>query len=159
MDVKSLESELKKIKFEISSYDGKSEALEFLQLLNKRREISEKISRIKWNNLSLNEKILKRKEDLSLTSRYFEKFKEEVEQKYLFKKSYVQLIDNIQVASFNSSLLIVLLKSLNTSMYVDIDNKDFNIPYLIEELEKTKNSQLSEIISAYQQIITFQKPI
>ena len=76
---------------------------------------------------------LRRKEDLVLTSNYFEKFKEEVEKKYSFKKNYVRLVDLIEP---NSSLLIVLLKSLNTSMYVNFSNKDSNIHLIIEELEK-----------------------
>ena len=159
MNIELLESELEILKNKISKYKNKSEALNFLKLLNERREISEKISRIKWEGFSLEERIIKRKEEFLLTTKYFEKFKEEVEQKYLFEKNYVQLVDSIQLSSFHSPLLAVLLKSLNTSIYIDFNNKDSNISFIIEELKKIETSQVLEIISFYEKVITYQKPI
>ena len=103
----------------------------------------------------MEERILRRKEDLALTSNYFKKFKEEVEKKYSFKKNYVRLVDLIEP---NSSLLIILLKSLNTSMYVNFSNKDSNIHFIIEELEKTNTPKSTEIVSLYKQVITSQTP-
>lgn len=153
MELKSLESEVEALKIKIEKFEDKTTALEFLQLLNKRKEILEKISVIKWNRLSLQEKILKRKEDFSLTFKYYEKFEDEVKQKFLYKKNYVRLVDIITFSSFESPLLIILLKSLNTSMYVDLFDKDCNIHFIIEELEKMNNTQLSEVVSCYKQIL------
>ena len=154
-NLSDIEKRLQLVNQKASNIDFTQEFVDTQELLNERRELSEKISRIKWERLSLEERILRRKEDLALTSNYFKKFKEEVEKKYSFKKNYVRLVDLIEP---NSSLLIILLKSLNTSMYVNFSNKDSNIHFIIEELEKTNTPKSTEIVSLYKQVITSQTP-
>jgi hypothetical protein len=152
-----IESQIKIVKEKLSKIEIKQEFFDYLGLMNKKRSLIEKKAKINWSNLSLEEKIIKRKEEFLLTTKYFEKFKEEVEQKYLFEKNYIQLIDNIQLSSFHSPLLVILLESLNTSIYIDFNNKDFNISFIIEELTKIKTSEFLEIISSYEKVITYQK--
>ncbi|MGV6861263.1 MAG: hypothetical protein ACWA41_05800 [Putridiphycobacter sp.] len=149
-NLSDIEKRLQAINKKASNFDFTQEFVDAQELLNERRILSEKISRIKWERLSLEEKILKRKEDLSITFSYFQKFKEEVEKKYLFKKNYVRLVDIIEP---DSPLLDLLLKSLNTSMYVDFSHKDSNTQFIIEKLNQT---QSSEIISLYREVVNYQ---
>ena len=43
-------------------------------------------------------------------------------------------------------------------MYVNFSNKDSNIHFIIEELEKTNTPKSTEIVSLYKQVITSQTP-
>lgn len=85
-EIKILQQELVNIDKDILANDISEKIYDLVSLLNKRVLVNKKIRKIQWDNLTELEKENKRIPDFQVTKLYFEKFKDEISNKYEYKK-------------------------------------------------------------------------
>ena len=122
--ISELEEELLSIDNEIkSNYNLNEETLLLVSLFKKRVLIRDKISLLKWNNLSTSEKIKKRKDDIETSIKFYKKFPEN---KLLTKiekhKAYVELVEEVSMVREQEPVYDLLYNYLNFEYFVNLDN-------------------------------------
>ncbi len=69
--------------------------LEISRLLKRRSDLIRELLQLKWEQKSMLERQQFRKEDLSTTFRYMEKYKDEVKDQWGYKKTYIEMTEQL----------------------------------------------------------------
>lgn len=153
--IETLQQELLKVENDISNKEIANETYELMTLLNRRVALGKKIQRLKWNNLS---DVLKEKErysDFNTTKAYFEKYPDDVSNKYKYKKEYINFLREAKVLATDENpagiLCKVLIFVLNSVEYMNI-NESSCVKSIIEQLKLCAPIEANELINIYQKI-------
>lgn len=152
--IKILETELKTLQKELEDIEIKQECIYYCSLIQKRMLINKELNSIKWSILSNEEKEAKRNEDILLTEKYYNKYKEN-EINLLYKKKYNELLTLLR--NKNHTYFNLLYFFFNTSLYIDITNPYVKI--MVESLSKIENSDFSEFLYKYNELLSLEKNI
>lgn len=152
--IKILETELKTLQKELEDIEIKQECIYYCSLIQKRMLINKELNSIKWSILSNEEKEAKRNEDILLTEKYYNKYKEN-EINLLYKKKYNELLTLLR--NKNHTYFNLLYCFFNTSLYIDITNPYVKI--MVESLSKIENSDFSEFLYKYNELLSLEKNI
>lgn len=152
--IKILETELKTLQKELEDIEIKQECIYYCSLIQKRMLINKELNSIKWSILSNEEKEAKRNEDILLTEKYYNKYKEN-EINLLYKKKYNELLTLLR--NKNHTYFNLLYCFFNTSLYIDITNPYVKI--MVERLSKIENSDFSEFLYKYNELLSLEKNI
>lgn len=150
--IKILEKQLNTLQKELENVEIKPEYAHYCTLIKKKMSINEELNNIKWSILSNEEKEAKRNEDILLTEKYYNKYKEN-KANLLYKKKYSELL--VFLKNKNHIYLNLLYYFFNISLYIDITN-----PYLkttIENLFKIENPDVSEFLHKYNELLSLKK--
>ncbi|MFK8299026.1 hypothetical protein ACI76O_11700 [Capnocytophaga cynodegmi] len=150
--IKILEKQLNTLQKELESVEIKPEYAHYCTLIKKKMSINEELNNIRWSILSNEEKEAKRNEDILLTEKYYNKYKEN-KANLLYKKKYSELL--VFLKNKNHIYLNLLYYFFNISLYIDITN-----PYLkttIENLFKIENPDVSEFLHKYNELLSLKK--
>lgn len=152
--IKILETELKTLQKELEDIEIKQECIYYCSLIQKRMLINKELNSIKWSILSNEEKEAKRNENILLTEKYYNKYKEN-EINLLYKKKYNELLTLLR--NKNHTYFNLLYCFFNTSLYIDITNPYVKI--MVESLSKIENSDFSEFLYKYNELLSLEKNI
>lgn len=150
--IKILEKQLNTLQKELESVEIKPEYAHYCTLIKKKMSINEELNNIRWSILSNEEKEAKRNEDILLTEKYYNKYKEN-KANLLYKKKYSELL--VFLKNKNHIYLNLLYYFFNISLYIDITN-----PYLkttIENLFEIENPDVSEFLHKYNELLSLKK--
>lgn len=153
-EIKILQQELVNIDKDILANDISEEIYDLVSLLNKRVLVNKKIRKIQWDNLTELEKENKRIADFQVTKLYFEKFKDEISNKYEYKKNYIIFLDKIKAINLegiqDSIIIKVLISVLNSTEYLNISESEC-VKIIMSELKK--HYELDEMLKRLEQNI------
>jgi len=152
-----IERELSKIESEISKKTISSEFHELLSLFSIRTSLIRKLKNAQWNKLSIEQKTLNREKDLDVTYKYYEKFPNEIGNKYLYKKKYIDLLrklnNSIDIHDSDSFIFSILYHVLNSEEYINIQDSSCITSIISHTLTaKKESSSYHSIIMAFEEI-------
>ena len=150
--IEILESQLNTLQKELDDIELKPECVYYCNLIKKRESINKELNNIKWSILSNEEKESRRNDDILLTEKYYNKYKEN-NINLLYKKKYKELLSFLR--SKNNIYFNLLYHFFNISLYIDITNPYIKIT--IENLSKIENSDFSEFLYKYNELLALKK--
>ena len=157
-EIDILKHELENIDKDILAKDISEEVYNLVSLLNRRIFVNKKIHKIQWDNLTELEREDKRIADFQVTKLYFEKFKDEILNKYEYKKTYINFLDKIKIINGdelqNRSIIKVLISVLNSTEFVNI-SESVCIKTIMSELKKSYevDKNVKDVIVIYEKLI------
>ena len=153
-EIRKLESRLKEVENKLSGIEIAPHVHEMMSLMAERNNLASEIERTKWRSLSNAEKIAHREQDFAATKKYYDKYGDEVRDKYLFKMRYIDFID--KVISANEPIrpiLSVLYGLLNSAIYMDIHMKS-HIDIVMNEVSKINSIDFGPLQAAYEVLVS-----
>lgn len=157
-EIEILKQELVNIDKDILAKDISEEVYDLVSLLNRRVFVNKKIHKIQWDNLTELEREDKRSADFQVTKLYFEKFKDEILNKYEYKKTYINFLDKIKTINVDEiqhrSIIKVLISVLNSTEFVNILESTC-IKIIMSELKKSYevDKNVRDVIVIYEKLI------
>ncbi|OQP62618.1 hypothetical protein A3860_26775 [Niastella vici] len=153
--VQDFKKQLSDVEAKISELQISPSTYETIALLNKRLFLGKKIAQIEWNELSDTEKGKKRDQDLFSTEKFFQKYPEDVKNKYLYKKQYILLVQKVKIliniSSLYQPLFRTLLIVLDSNDYINIHD-NICIKALFEQI-KSDEEAAKELVNAYMMLL------
>lgn len=153
--LEKFKEELRSIELEISDMVITDELYKLMTLLNRRVLISNKIAEYNWDKLDLIEKEKKREADFNATKRYFEKFQDELANKYNYKREYINFYKEVKRLSLldspNKKFYILILKVLNAKDYINIIEQ-VCICSIIEQIQLDETIESKDLIASFNKL-------
>ena len=149
--------ELEIIESEISTKEISNEIYSLISLLNKRVLLGKKISQYKWDKLEQSEKEKERESDFNTTKAYFEKFQDEVANKFNYKREYLDFyFEAKRLSSLESSkknIYSIVLDILNTKEYINVSEKAC-LHSIIEYINIITPVQARDLLIIYNRLVS-----
>ena len=153
--LEKFKEELKNIEREISDMVISDELYRLMALFNRRVLIGNKIAKYNWDQLDLIEKEKKREADFNKTKQFFEKFQDELANKYNYKKEYINFYKEVKrlylLDSSNRKFYEIILKVLNTKDYINI-MEQVCICSIIEQIQLEETIESKDLVNIFNKI-------
>ncbi|RBL89753.1 hypothetical protein [Chitinophaga flava] len=163
--IQEIESALQLIDDSLRAFKLDDQTYEIFGMLRRRMDLRKDLRKLEWEQKSILERQQIRESDLLTTLRFYEKYGEEIKDKWIYRKTYMEMTENIEKILKNdfgdlNILFRVIREVLYSGDYVNVgENNCLKICFQILSEREIEDPVVNDFLYNYEVLISMKFPM